>query len=290
MNHTLTDITSKLDSLQGGSYGDKVAKIKEIIDYFTIVDGHFVHHTFVAGNTFTVADILLAITLLPAFTSFFATTAQGMLPNLTRFFMTVVNQPLVASVIGKVELSTKDVYMELAKAFVAPTDDKPAAKPKKEVNSLDTLPKSTMKIDDVKREWSLQRPFNPNFGEWLWANFDAEGWSLWEVSYKYPEDWDKDYAADNQLVGFINRCECVKKYAFAVLNLYKMNDECYNAKGAFVLRGTEIPSLMEDVSDFEEYNFTKIDASTPEGKAKFLSLICANDIDGKEILFRRALK
>ena len=293
MQTALVDFEAHFNLLQGGAYGDKIVAMKKIVDFFKIVDNHYVYHTFTAGNTFTVADILIAVTLVPAFTTFFGPVVQEMLPSLTRFFLTVVNQPNVAAIVGKVELSTKDSYIEAPKPL--PTEEDKPKKAEKVVNPIDELPKSTMKIDDVKRIWSMARPYNPEFftgAEGFWTYFDKEGWSLYAVDYKYPEDWDKDYVADNQLVGFINRSEAVKKYGFAVMNLFKQADGNFNAKGAWILRGKEegFALLDESAAENEEYNFVKLNPDSEEDRKKFENLLCAETIDGQDIIFRRALK
>ena len=53
-------------------------------------------------------------------------------------------------------------------------DDEPAAAPVvKRVNPLDSLPKSTMVLDEFKRQYSNNEA--PVFFDWLSKNFDSEG-------------------------------------------------------------------------------------------------------------------
>ena len=72
--------------------------------------------------------------------------------------------------------------MQAAKPAQQPKKEKaaaPAPAPKKEEkakNPLDVLPKSSMVLDDWKREYSNKDTVGPGSAcEWLWKNFDAEG-------------------------------------------------------------------------------------------------------------------
>lgn len=130
-------------------------------------------------------------------------------PNTTRYLNTIVNQPQFAAV-SKVTFADKAVVFtppkkEAAapKAAAAPAAPKAAKAPKaKEVDedeepaapaearaphpaSLLAAPKS-FPLDEFKRQYSNSET-DVAF-KWLEENFDAQDYSLWKVSYKYPEE------------------------------------------------------------------------------------------------------
>jgi elongation factor 1-gamma len=48
------------------------------------------------------------------------------------------------------------------------------------------LPPSKFNIDDYKRQFFAAKDI-PGQIQWLFDNFDAEGWSMWEISYNKIE-------------------------------------------------------------------------------------------------------
>jgi elongation factor 1-gamma len=71
--------------------------------------------TFLVGERLSLADIHLAFNILPAYQHVIEPAATQRYGNVTRWFMTIVNQPNVAKVVGKV------VLCEKASAFNAST-------------------------------------------------------------------------------------------------------------------------------------------------------------------------
>ena len=107
--------------------------------------------------------------------------------------MTCVNQPQFVAVIGETVLCTEAKSAKPAKAAKPAKEKKPAQEqqPKKEkakkeeaapapapaaakrVNPLESLPKSSLVLDEWKRTYSNND--YPVAKKWLWENFDAEG-------------------------------------------------------------------------------------------------------------------
>lgn len=163
-------------------YGDAndavTAKAKaDALRVLAVLDAHFLNNTFLVGNCVTLADITLTTVLTPFYKAVFEPEFRSAFKNVTRWFLTCVNQPHFKSVLGEVELCAK---MQVAQKKAPAAAAKPAAPkaeaPKKEKkaakkddeeeepsyadekpkgkNPLDELPKSTFSLDAWKRCYS----------------------------------------------------------------------------------------------------------------------------------------
>ena len=139
------------------------------------MDAHLADKTWLVGERITLADIVVAMSLIDLYLVVLDAGFRKQFTNTNRWFQTVVNQPEAASVLGKVELCKK---MQQAPKSAKPAAkkekksepkkkkaEKPAAKAaepaaeaakpkKKEKNPLDLLPKSSMDLDEWKRQYS----------------------------------------------------------------------------------------------------------------------------------------
>ena len=71
-----------------------------------VLEKHLMTHTYLVGDTVTLADIVCVCNLFPGFTVpgvFDANFRKGF-PNTTRYFTTVVNQPAFKKVLGEAKL------------------------------------------------------------------------------------------------------------------------------------------------------------------------------------------
>merc|ERR1712086_550084 len=206
-------------------------------------------------------------------------------------------QPQFAAVIGAVTLCVEAKSAKPAKAAPKAKAPKPAQQPKKKkekkpksdddeddepaaapvvkrVNPLDSLPKSTMVLDEFKRQYSNNEA--PVFFDWLSKNFDSEGYCWYFATYQHPNDFNKLFNANNLLNGFIQRLDGCRKYGFAS---FCICGDCekppWNIHGIFMFRGNEVPFECLDCPDSEVYDFVKCDPSNPEDKLKMECLMAA---------------
>lgn len=273
---------------------DKINALNKLVQLIKPLNDVLVNSTFLLGNTFTIADIVVAASLKDTFARYMGPKRRTELSALTRWFNTVFGQKAFLKVFGaEIAIQDKDVYL-MPDLTAAPK----AAEVKKE-DPIAKMPKSPMHLDTIKKLYCLARPFNPDFAKDFWPQFDAAGYECFQVDFKYPEDFPvekKLFMAENGINGFITRGEQAKKHVFVVLNIFE-KDGFFNVRGAAIIRGSrevngdkEIPYALADVSDAEEYTFTPIDVSNDEGKAKFIKLFCPVDWEGAEILNRIHLK
>lgn len=162
----------------------------------TTLNTHLATRTFLVHERISLADINIASMIKNAVAIIIDAELRAKVPNVIRHMETVVNQPKLKDVFGEIE------YCEKAKQFTPPAKEKkekepkPAApkaekkpKPKaaeedddddeplvpeepKAKNPLDSLPKSTMVLDDWKRAYSNKDTRGPGGAiEWFYQKY-----------------------------------------------------------------------------------------------------------------------
>lgn len=272
---------------------DKINALNKIVALVKPINDALVNNTFLLGNTYTIADIVLAVALRDAFALFFGPKKRTELAALTRWFNTVSGQKALLKTLGAATIQAKDVHLM--------PDLTVAAKPEvKKDDPIAKLPRSTMSLDAIKKLFCMARPFNPEFATEFWPQFDAAGWLLYEVEFKYPDDFPvekKLYMAENGVNSFSQRMDTVKKNVFCTLHTF-VKDGHFNIKGAAIVRGTpEIdagratPQACADVADAEEYSWKLLNPASEADKAEFIKNFCAIDETyGSEIVLRTHIK
>jgi elongation factor 1-gamma len=271
--------------------------MKDVPVALAFLEAHLASRTFLVGQCVTGADIACALAMLDASTVVFDGKFREPFPNVFRWFTTCVNQPQFAAVIGAVTLCVEAKSAKPAKAAPKAKAPKPAQQPKKKkekkpksdddeddepaaapvvkrVNPLDSLPKSTMVLDEFKRQYSNNEA--PVFFDWLSKNFDSEGWCWYFAKYQYPNDFNKLFNANNLLNGFIQRLDGCRKYGFASFCICGDSEKPpWNIHGIFLFRGDQVPFECTDCPDSEVYDFEKCDPANPEHKLKMECLMAA---------------
>ncbi|KAK1921338.1 hypothetical protein DB88DRAFT_500426 [Papiliotrema laurentii] len=263
--------------------------------------------TFLVGERITLADVFVVSALQNAFTGLVDKAARSKIPNVVRYFETVINHPKLAEIFdnGKPQLTeTQATYQPPAKEQKAkePKSEQPkapkapkAAKPKddddepepdvpaepKVKNPLDDLPKSSFNLEEWKRQYS-NLDTRTGAIPWFYEKFDHEGFSIWRVDFKYNEELTQTFMSSNQVGGFFNRLEASRKYLFGSVGvLGKSNDSIIT--GVLILRGQDVVPVVDVAPDWESYEYKKLDISNEEDK-KFFEAALAWDlvVDGKE--------
>ncbi|CAJ0847791.1 12914_t:CDS:10 [Entrophospora sp. SA101] len=256
------------------------------------LDKILLNQTYLVGDRITLADISVATALYLPFKLVLDSEFRKAHKNISRWYVTLINQPPFKKVLGDVTLAdVAAVYTppkkekkeskpkespqpKKAEAAVAGDDDdevKPEPKPK---SKLDSLPPSKLNLDEWKRVYSNNdtRPVAVN---WFWEHFDPEGYSIWRVDYKYNSELTKVFMSSNLIGGFYNRLDRARKYAFGSL-LVLGEDNKNEIAGYFVIR-------VSDAADFESYEFKKVDPSDSKTKESFEAFIAWDEVlDGKK--------
>lgn len=144
------------------------------------MNSYLASHTYLVGDSVTLADIILTCNLLFGFTKLMTKSFTSEFPHVERYFWTLVNQPNFKKVMGEVKQTESVPPVQSAKK-PAPTKeakakhkDEPKKEAKKEApkpakaeaeeeeeapkpkpkNPLDLLPPSKMILDEWKRLYS----------------------------------------------------------------------------------------------------------------------------------------
>jgi len=259
-----------------------------------LLNNHLKLRTFLVGERISLADIVLVAILIPLYTKVLDPTFRKGYGFLNRWFLTIVNQPNVKAVVGEVKLSEKaEVAPEgsssgsssAAPAKEAPKKEaaKPAAKPaaaeedapeqpKKRSKLLD-LPPTTFDLEEWKRVYSNESDSRKACA-WFWEHLDTKGYSVWFCRYKYPEENEQAFMTRNLLGGFIQRCDAVRKYAFASFGLLEGSKPGIEIQGVFVFRGLEIPEEMTDNPSYDTFAYTLANAESEADKKRVDDFFC----------------
>ncbi|KAG6900246.1 hypothetical protein C0993_000887 [Termitomyces sp. T159_Od127] len=268
------------------------------------LNAHLATRTFFVGERITLADIYVAGILLRAVEVTLDASVRSELTHLIRHLETVANQPQIKDIFGPIN------YIEKALQYVPPAKEKKEAKPaaapapkaekkpkEKEAdeeepdvppepkvkNPLDDLPKSTFNLEDWKRQYSNNDTRGAGGAlEWFYQNFDAAGFSVWRVDFKYNEELTQTFMSSNQIGGFFNRLEASRKYLFGSVGVLGTANNSI-ITGALILRGLEAQPVVEVAPDWESYSYKKLDLSKEEDKAFFEAALAWDlEIDGKK--------
>ena len=274
------------------SYDKKIEQeaMSDVKRSLATLNTHLTHHTFLVGEQISYADIQIFSHLYTIMGKFLDEAGRKEYKQVCRYFNTLLNQPEFKACSSDFEYcktpltydakvaaertaaaktgaaAAKPAKKEAKPATQKDTGDDDEAKPEpKPKSKLDLLPPSTFVLDDWKRFYS-NNDFRSKSIEYLWKNFDAKGWSIWRVEYKYNDELTQVFMSSNLIGGFFNRLERARKYAFGSLVVTGKNNDS-KIVGAFIIRGDSIPEEVADAADFESYKFTKLDSSKPEDRA-----------------------
>ncbi|CAI9115094.1 OLC1v1015928C1 [Oldenlandia corymbosa var. corymbosa] len=279
---------------------------------------HLASHTFLVGDTVTLADVIMTCNLFLGFRSVFTKAFTSEFPHVERYFWTLVNQPKFQKIIGKVEQATAVPPVaskkpaqpkESAKPKAKEEPKKPAKKeepkPKDDVeeeeeaapkpkakNPLDLLPPSKMILDEWKRLYSNTKS---NFREvaikGFWDMYDPEGYSLWFCDYKYNDENMVSFVTMNKVGGFLQRMDLARKYAFGKM-LVIGSEPPFKVKGLWLFRGKEIPKfVMDECYDMELYEWKEVDINDEAQKERVNQMIeDAEPFEGEALLDAKCFK
>jgi len=320
MTYADNSLATKTGAWMGPIFGympyNKQAYTKAVEDVkkaLTLLNNHLLHHTFLVGEHVTLADIIVGCELVPLYTYVLAPEHRDAFKNVNRWFLTLVHQKEFKAVWGDVHLAVeekkyqppkKEEQKEEKKKEEKKKEEKPkkAAPPKhddeedddvpkepKPKSTLDLLPPSPLNLDEWKRVYSNNET-RPTAMNWFWEHFDAEGYSIWRVDYKYNSELAKIFMSANLIGGFFNRLERARKYVFASMCVLG-EDNANEVAGYFVIRGQEIPFEVSDAADFDSFNFVKVDSTDSQVRTRIADFFAwEGDFDGKKFADGKVFK
>ena len=246
-------------------------------EFMRTLDAHLKDKDFVMGSRLTLADVTLFRELKYFFQLVFPKGLRDkVFPNATKWFQRMAETEEVKKVYGKILLCNQPL-----KPFVKEEkqEKKPEKKPekhddtkkeeppkeKKKVNPLDELPPSKLELESFKRAF-LNNKDKEDAMKKFWEIYDPEGYSLWWVEYQnLPSECKILYRTSNSKGMFLQKCDAVRRYAFAVHGVYGVEND-YKVRGMWMFRGKEIPQEMKDNDLYEYLTFRRIDINNPQDK------------------------
>ncbi|KJH51510.1 elongation factor 1 gamma, hypothetical protein [Dictyocaulus viviparus] len=268
--------------------------------------------TYLVGERFSLADISVAMDLLPAFQHVLDETTRKKFENVTRWFQTVMYHPVVKEVVNEVhfcekvphfnkeefnqlsskrnkqlskkEGNKKDHPKQTSKAKETEVDDvDEIVAAEKTKDPFADMPKGSFAMDAFKRVYSNEDTATKAI-PYLWENFDADANSIWFCEYKYPTELTLTFMSCNLISGMYQRLEKLKKNAFASMILFG-TDNNSSISGVWIWRGQDLAfTLSPDWQvDYESYTWTKLDPKDEKTK-KIVNeyLTWEGDFDGKK--------
>jgi len=246
--------------------------------------------TFLVRDRLTLADIVVSLSLLPAYRLVLDPGFRKAFKNANRWFLTCINQPNFSAVLGAVSLCDKKAVppAPAVKEEVKPKEQPKKAQPKEKKPDDDDdepverepkkkpfsdLPPSPFNMNDFKVAYSNE-DYRTVSLPYFYEHYDPKGWTLWFADYKYPEDLKNQqlFMVSNLLGGFCQRSEGIRDFIFGSFLIFgEVNS--FEVNGAVLLRGSEWPAdVMGEIPDSESYSWRKVDLQNPEDKEWFEDL------------------
>lgn len=264
---------------------------------------HLKLRTFLVGERVSLADICCAANLLMPYKMVLDPEFRAGFNNVTRWFLTVVNQPQVKKVVGDVALCTKMATFDAkkfaefsgkgdgkgkAKAEKAPKQEKtPKEKtPKKEEKPKEAapeeeeapvkkdkdpfaaFPKSTFILDEFKRIYSNE-DIKTKAIPYFWENLDKDNYSIWMCEYKFAEDLGLTFQIENLIEGMYQRLDKLNKNSFANMSVFGKSRDA-QIQGLWVWRTKDLAFTLSEnwQVDYESYDWHKLDIEAESTKKR----------------------
>jgi len=268
---------------------------------------HLKLKTFLVGERISLADICCMANLLMPYKWVLDPEFRAGFNNVTRWFLTMVNQPQVKKVIGDFALCTKMASFDAkkfaefsgkgagkkeGKAEKAPKQEKTpkektpkkeekpkeaaapapaeeeAPAPKKEKDPFAAFPKSTFILDEFKRVYSNE-DIKTKAIPYFWENLDKDNYSIWMCEYQFPQDLGLTFQIENLIEGMYQRLDKLNKNSFACMCVFGKSRDA-QIQGLWVWRGKDLVFPLSDnwQVDYESYDWHCLDLEAESTKQR----------------------
>merc|ERR1712227_748877 len=288
---------------------------EDIKKAMTALNEHLLHHTYLVGERVTLADVVVACTMISLYQNVLDPGFRKPFGNVNRWFSTVVNQPQAKKVLGAIKMAEKmaqfdakkfaEMQKETGSAGKKDKKEKKQDKPQqpkqekkkkeeepeeepmmekpKEKDPLANAPKGNFDMDDFKRFYSNND--EDKSIPYFWEKFDKENYTIWRCDYKYNDELTMVFMSCNLMGGMFQRLEKLRKNAFASMALFGENNNS-TISGIWVWRGKDLVfELSEDWQiDYSSYEWKKLDADSQETKDMVNQYFCwtGEDKEGRK--------
>lgn len=273
-------------------------------DAMSVLDDHLLVNTYLVSERITLADVVVASLIYRVFADMYGKQWRDEHPNVTRWFDTIINQPIWTAVVPSFTYAAEDLKNvppakpkkeEAPKAAPKPKaaaaakdddDDEPQQEAPKAKHPLEALGKASMPIDEWKRKYKNEETREVAL-PWFWKNMPFDEYSIWRFDFKYNEELTLTFMSNNQIGGFFNRLEASRKYIMGCGSVFGVTNDSV-IQGAFVIRGQDWKPAFDVAPDFESYEFTKLDPKSESDRDFFDSMMAWDkpvEVKGKKFEF-----
>jgi len=249
--------------------------MKDLKSHLKVVDGALKDKKWLVGDSMTVADVYLAVTLMLNFQTTLDGGFRKAMKNVNAWAEACFANASVKKVFGGVQMCAKP----LKPLCTVPKKEEKKAAPaaakkevKKEVpkDNIASLPPSPWIVYDFKTFYVNHKDKKGEAVDVWMKELDWAGWSFWHFHYeKFGSEGTKLYVTNNMLTGFLSRAEFINKHAFARMGVFG-EEPNLEIMGVWLLRGTEMPDMWKDHPQFEYYKTRKMD---PRKNAEDLKMV-----------------
>lgn len=276
------------DLIQESVYKHELQEFKSAIQ---LLNTHLQGKTHLVANRVTIADIAVAVQLIPIFQTILDGGFRKAMANVSSWLDNLVKLPEVVKRMGHVKFAAKAIKVN----FAAPPKKEEAPKPvavakkaddeegegekKSGKNPLDSLPPSSFVLPDFKS-------FFVNLGDKkategmarFFETYDPQGYTIYFVHYdKYEGEGVVLYQTSNLMNGFLQRMD--DKFRHHVFSMTAILGEEPNLEiqGVWLFRGKGVPQEMLDHPQFEYYKRRELDVTKDEDKKLISEFWCAKE-------------
>ena len=252
-------------------------------EYLIKIENELKNKDYIVNNKLTLADIVLFRYLRFFMMLHFPEGKRNnLIPNITRWFINIMNTKECIKAYGKIILCKTPVKPYIYKINISteknkgnntninkknekeqkPNNNNNETKTKKEINPLDALPPSKFSLEDFKRSF-LNNKNKSEAIKKFWESFDPEGYSFWWLEYQNPPEEGKIlFRTSNAKNFFLQKLDSFRKYCFSVHGVYGEEGD-YKIRGVWMWRGKEIP---KEIKENDYYDYMTIRSLDPNSK------------------------
>lgn len=272
-------------------YNNSVKEIKEVAK---VLNTHLQGKTHLVSNRITVADVAIAVQLIPVYQTVLDAGFRKAMPNVAAWIENFIKLPEVVRRIGNVKFSAKAIKAfhvvekkkeEVKVAVAAPkkekvvTEDGEEAPAPRKGNPLDNLPPTKFVLPEFKTYFVNLGDKKATEGmEHFFQHYDPEGYTIYFVHYdKYDGEGVVLYQTSNLMNGFLQRMdEKFRNYSFSQVAILG-EEPSLEIEGVWLFRGKGIPQEMLDHPQFEYYQKRELDVKV-EADRKLISEFFAGKV------------
>lgn len=289
--------------------GDTEAAKEHLKKCLNVLNVYLTSRTYLVGQRISLADVVLACNMRMLYMMVLEPSFREPYANVTRWFETLVNHPEFVKIVAETKLCEKMAqpdqkkYAELHQGGKGggkgdagkkkegkqgkkdksgdnekeKDHDGPAVVEQKEEDPLASAPKGSFDFDAFKRCFSNEDTETKAIPH-LWANFDAEHYSIYHAVYKYKDELVKGFMTANLVDGMLQRIEKLRKHAFGVYYvLGKDTKGEHGIEALWIFRGQQVAFELNESwnVDAPSYQFTKLDPNNQNDKDKASAFLLA---------------